>query len=109
MAKTRLEMKKIHGNRKYPDIPVIWVRKYNVKRCYCRFKQQEWAFTLHSFYDVWKKSGLMDQISRSPKGYCMVRLDPLEAWSPRNVKIVQRGKLLVRNISIYSVYKGWGK
>jgi hypothetical protein len=40
----------------------------------------------------------MNKISRSPGGYCMVRLDPTEAWSPKNVKIVQRGRLLMRNI-----------
>jgi hypothetical protein len=108
MAKTILAIKKIHGNRKFPDIPKIWVRKYNVKQCYCRYKKQEWAFTVYSFYDVWKKSGVMDKISRSPSGYCMVRLDPMEAWSPNNVKIVQRGRLLMRNITeIWK--KTWGR
>jgi hypothetical protein len=97
MAKTTMGIK-IHGNRKFPDVPTEWVTRYNRKKVFCLWKKQEWSFTLHSFYDLWCKSGVMDKISRSPGGYCMVRLDPTEAWSPKNVKIVQRGRLLMRNI-----------
>lgn len=96
------------AQKKYHDVPTIWVRRYNVKKGFCKFQQQEWSFTHQSFYKVWKNSGVMDKISRSPGGYCMVRLDPTEAWSPNNVKIVQRGRLLMRNITeIWK--KTWGR
>tara|TARA_A100001201_G_scaffold68984_1_gene63763 strand:- start:1422 stop:1748 length:327 start_codon:yes stop_codon:yes gene_type:complete len=107
MAKTILALKP-HGNRKYLDVPVEWVARYNRKKTYCRWKKQEWAFTPQSFYAVWKQSGVMHKISRSPSGYCMVRLDPTEAWSPKNVKIIVRGRLLMRNIEI--IWRNtWGR
>jgi hypothetical protein len=58
----------------------------------------EWAFTVHSFYEVWCKSGKMDQIGAGMHGYCMVRLDPIEAYGPHNCKIVPTGRLLRRNL-----------
>lgn len=62
----------------------------------------EWAFTVHSFYKVWQKSGVMDRIGRGMHGYCMVRLDPMEAFGPHNCKIVPTQRLMNRNLQV-----GW--
>lgn len=65
-----------------------WRRKYSTSRSQARFRQEEWAFTLESWYTMWKESGVMQYRGNRPHQYCMVRIDEIEAWGPHNCIIV---------------------
>ena len=88
----------MHPNKKYKDIPNKWVTRYNVKKNKARWSKQEWEFTIHTWYKVWKDSGKLDRIAKMPGCYRMARVDPYDPWWEGNVKIVQVTYSLLRNL-----------
>ena len=99
---------KPHHERKYLDVPTRWVKRYNCKKNFCKFRNEAWDFTVHTFYNKWKDSGYIDKIGRRPGTYRMVRLDPNLPWSPTNTTIVPSEKLLYRNLKVMWK-RSWGK
>jgi len=67
-----------------------WNRKYAMAKSQARYRKEEWAFTDESWYKMWKDSGVMEHMGVQSHQYCMVRKDPIEAWSPKNCIIVSR-------------------
>jgi len=64
--------------KKY-NLPHPWNVSYARARCQARYRQEEWAFTPETWYRHWQNSGVMQYRHRRVHGYCMVRLDPIEA------------------------------
>lgn len=81
-------------------IPDPWNVYYARARCQARYRREEWAFTPETWYRHWVNSGVMQHRMRRVHGYCMVRLDRLEAWGPHNCIIVSRRKSLRKNNTI---------
>lgn len=77
---------------------------YTVRCAYSRAKAQavyrneEWAFEFASWIQVWTDSGVFEHRGKQPHQYCMVRPDPIEAWSPANCIIIPRRMLMKKNI-----------
>jgi hypothetical protein len=77
-------------------IPHPWNVRYARSRCQARYRREEWAFTPETWYRHWQNSGVMEHCTRKSHGYCMVRLDPIEAWGPHNCIIVPRRQALMK-------------
>jgi len=79
------------GRLEYPkDISLEWRKKYSRARAQARFRKQEWAFSCETWYELWRDSGLIEHRGKELHSYCMVRKDPIEAWSPKNCIIASR-------------------
>ena len=74
------------------NLPIPWNRHYAKHKHKAYSKGHEWAFTHESWYKIWQDSGVMQYRGRRVHEYCMVRLDPIEAWGPHNCIIVERRK-----------------
>lgn len=72
------------------NIPREWGVRYSRAKALAKYRGEYWAFTHETWYDMWVESGVMHHMSNKPEGYCMVRKDPIEAWSPNNCIIVTR-------------------
>jgi hypothetical protein len=83
--------------KKY-HIPHPWNVYYARARCQARHRREEWAFTPETWYRMWKNSGVMQYRMRQPQGYCMARMDKLEAWGPHNCVIVNRRNQLKKTL-----------
>jgi len=69
-------------------------RTYSNTKAQAAYRGEEWAFTIETWLDMWETSGFKEHRGRQPHQYCMVRLDPIEAWGPHNCIIVARRMLL---------------
>ena len=76
--------------RQYAPKVALWRRKYSNTRALARYRKEEWAFTFETWDDMWETSGVKEHRGNKPHQYCMVRLDPIEAWGPHNCIIVGR-------------------
>lgn len=83
--------------KKY-SLPHPWNQRYARAKAQAKFRREEWAFTEHTWYRHWQNSGVMQHRHREIQGYCMVRLDPIEAWGPHNCIIVPRRRQLLRTL-----------
>lgn len=72
------------------DIPSMERKKYSRAKAQAKFRKDEWAFTVDTWYKMWLESGVIEHRGKEPHQYCMVRLDPIEAWGPHNCIIVPR-------------------
>lgn len=84
-------------NKKY-SLEYKWSVRYSRQQAQARYRKQEWAFTDKTWFKMWEDSGVMEHMGREPHQYCMVRLDPIEAWSPKNCIIVPRRMHLKKGI-----------
>lgn len=66
------------------------ILKFQRAKAQAKYRRAEWAFTFEDWYQMWVDSGVMEHRGRAPHQYCMVRLDPIEAWGPHNCIIVPR-------------------
>lgn len=82
-------------------------RKYSNTRAQARMRNEEWAFTLESWLEMWTASNVYEHRGNKPHQYCMVRLDTIEAWGPHNCVIVPRRTLLKKNA--YENLLAWPK
>ena len=71
-------------------IPTPWNKKYSYAKSQAKYRNQEWAFTDETWYELWEQSGVMEHMGRQPHQYCMVRKDEIEAWGPHNCIIIPR-------------------
>lgn len=85
---------------KTTHLPQLWNRRYVLQRNQAKFRKEEWAYTPDTWYKKWFDSGVMEHHGRKGWQYCMVRKDPLEAWSPNNCVIITRRKHLARCLGI---------
>ena len=79
------------------NLPIPWNRHYAKHKHKASSKGQEWAFTHETWYKIWQDSGVMQYRGRRVHEYCMVRLDPIEAWGPHNCMIVTRRRWLQKS------------
>lgn len=79
------------------DIPLDARRTYSRAKASAVFRREEWAFTCDTWYEMWQTSGFWEHRGREPHHYCMVRLDPIEAWGPHNCIIVTRRQFMKKN------------
>lgn len=85
-------------NRKYSaDFPYETRRLYSCAKAQAKYYKQEWAFTLETWWQFWDESGLWEHRGNRGHQYTMVRLDTIEAWSPKNCIIVPRRTMLRKN------------
>lgn len=77
------------NNKKY-NLPKEWALKYSKAKAAAKYRNQYWAFTPETWFDMWVESGVMVHRDRQQHGYCMIRRDPIEAWSPNNCMIIPR-------------------
>jgi len=80
-------------------LPNPWNVYYARARCQAKYRREEWAFTPETWYRTWVNSGVMKHRMRQPHGYCMARMDKLEAWGPHNCIIVSRRKQLRKTLN----------
>lgn len=81
-------------DKKYPyDITKIYSRA----KALAKYNRQEWAFTIDTWWDMWQDGDLWQHRGREPHQYCMVRLDPIEAWGPHNCIIVARRQFMKKS------------
>lgn len=73
--------------RKY-FLPAPWNIYYARARCQAIYRNNFWAFTPESWYQMWVDSGVMQHKGRKIHQYRMVRMDPTEAYGPHNCIIV---------------------
>ena len=84
------------GNTYATGAPVKWAlgkewnKKYSMAKAQAKYRKEEWAFTDITWFELWTKSGVIEHQGRQPHQYCMVRKDPIEAWSPKNCLIIPR-------------------
>lgn len=64
--------------------------QYSRAKAQAKYRKEEWAFTLETWIEKWQSSGRWEHRGREPHHFCMVRLDTIEAWSPKNTIIVTR-------------------
>ena len=79
-------------------IPKPWGLHYARAKAQAKSRREDWAFTPETWYRHWKLSGVMQHRMRKIQGYCMVRVDRLEAWGPHNCIIVNRRQTLLKNL-----------
>jgi len=72
------------------DLGLTWNKKYSMAKAQAKYRKEEWAFESLSWFNVWELSGVMEYQGRHSESYNMVRLDTIEAWSPKNCIIVTR-------------------
>jgi hypothetical protein len=77
-------------------LPHPWNIRYARSKCQAKYRREEWAFTPETWMRHWRNSGVMQHCTRRVHGYCMVRLDPIEAWGPHNCIIVPRRQALMK-------------
>ena len=65
-------------------------KRYSMAKAQAKFRKEEWAFTPEEWYAFWKDSGFIEHLGKGVHQYCMVRKDPIEAWSVDNCIIVKR-------------------
>lgn len=75
-------------------LPHPWNVRYARCVAQAKYRREEWAFTPETWMRHWENSGVMEHCTRKTYGYCMVRLDPIEAWGPHNCIIVPRRQQL---------------
>jgi hypothetical protein len=63
---------------------------YSRARSQAKYRREEWAFTLESWWEMWQDSGVWEHRGPAPHQYVMVRKDNIEAWGPHNCIIVSR-------------------
>lgn len=89
------------GRKKEYTIPRPWNKKYSYAKSQAKHRNQEWAFTDETWYEVWEQSGVKEHMGRQPHQYCMVRKDDIEAWGPHNCIIVPRRMHLKKTAYVY--------
>lgn len=72
------------------SIPSCIRKQYSRAKAQAKYRREEWAFTAESWYAKWQESGRIEHRGSKPHHFCMVRLDSIEAWSPKNTIIVSR-------------------
>ena len=70
----------------YRAIPVEARRAYQYQLRNARLRKIGWAFTLHTWWCIWKESGKWGERGRG-FGYCMARKGDIGVYSPDNVYI----------------------
>jgi len=75
-------------------LPHPWNVRYARCVAQAKYRREEWAFTPETWMRHWENSGVMEHCHRKSYGYCMVRLDSIEAWGPHNCIIVPRRQQL---------------
>lgn len=89
-----------HGKRitkrSLSPLEPAWQKRYENQMYQAIWRGEEWAFDPESWWWVWCQSGVIVHRSRRVQGYCMVRVDVLEAWGPHNSIIVTRRELFRR-------------
>lgn len=83
--------------RKY-NLPHPWNVYYARARCQARYRREEWAFTEETWMRMWRNSGVMQYRMSRIQGYCMARMDKLEAWGPHNCVIVSRRSQVIKTL-----------
>ena len=79
-----------NGRPKIYEIPSEYAKRYSKAQAQAKFRREEWAFDQHTWLKMWQDSGVLEHAGRQPHQYCMVRKDPIEAWSPTNCIIIPR-------------------
>lgn len=77
-----------------------WNVYYARARCQAKFRREEWAFTPETWMRMWRNSGVMQYRMTQAHGYCMARMDKLEAWGPHNCVIVPRRTQLKKTLKM---------
>ena len=88
------------GISKY-TIPQPWRRKYAMVKAQAKHRGEEWAFDDVTWLKIWEDSGVKEHMGRHVHSYCMVRIDPVEAWAPYNVMVVTRRLHMKKNSHDY--------
>ena len=70
----------------YRAIPVEARRAYQYQFRNARVRKIGWAFTLYTWWCIWKESGKWSERGRG-FGYCMARIGDIGVYSPDNVYI----------------------
>jgi hypothetical protein len=78
------------GKFKYPTLADPWNRRYARVKAQAKFRNQEFNLAPDEYMQLWEESGVKEHCGREPHQYCMVRKDPIEAWSFDNCMIVTR-------------------
>jgi len=78
--------------------------KYSRARSQAKLRNEEWAFTLESWYTMWMESGVFHLRGNKPHHYSMVRIDEIEAWGPHNCIIVS-GRTRLRKHAFERLHK----
>ena len=84
------EISNPNGKPKTYKIPNPYNKKFAMAKAQAKFRKEEWAFTPEEWYAFWKDSGFIEHLGKGVHQYCMVRKDPIEAWSVDNCIIVKR-------------------
>jgi len=74
----------------YPMLKDPWHRRYARMKAQAKFRNEEWNLTPEEYMKMWEESGVKEHCGRQAHEYCMVRKDPIEAWSTNNCIIVTR-------------------
>jgi len=80
----------MRGKFKYPMLENPWNRRYSRMKAQAKFHNQEWNLEPEQYMQIWEESGVKEYCGKEPHQYCMVRKDPIEAWSTENCIIVTR-------------------
>ena len=85
-------MKRGRGRDKfmYPMLDDPWNRRYARMKAQAKYRGHEWNLPPEDYMQLWEQSGVKEHCGREPHQYCMVRKDPIEAWSKNNCIIVTR-------------------
>ena len=73
---------------KYLMLEHPWNRRYARMKAQAKYRNQEWNLEPEEYMKMWDNSGVKEHCGRQPHQYCMVRKDPIEAWSTNNCIIV---------------------
>lgn len=65
---------------------VRWLRH----KAQAKYRAEAYDFPYEAWLACWQLSGKQDQMGRLSHQYTMVRQDPTRAWTPHNVRIIQR-------------------
>jgi len=72
------------------DLGRLWNLRYSRAKAQASYRKEGWNFNSTSWYNLWIKSGVKDQVGKSATSYCMVRKDPTDSWSISNCIIISR-------------------
>ena len=60
-------MGKSPGRPKFINLPAPWNRYYSRAKALAKFRNEFWAFTPETWYDMWVESGVMQYRSNRPE------------------------------------------
>jgi len=86
------------GKFKYPMLENPWNTRYSRMKAQAKFRMQEFNLTPQEYMKLWDDSGVKEHCGSKPHQYCMVRKDPIEAWSYNNCIIVPRRMHLKKQV-----------